>query len=543
MDKLYPPIIGDKIPGFQNDNNSIIVSVPFENNRSVGYSSIYSIVLRLKTVQTDSLVLTCLPKSSDVDGTGRIKESIINETKIVHFSLPTDSETLEKLNYGQFYKIQLAYISMNGGNPPSDWHTNVGYYSNVGMSKYTSEPILTIQGLEVPPTTNTHKYNYVGEYSQKVNSEINDTTEKAYQYRFTITGGSVNVDSGWLLHDSSNDENEYSSYDTWEYLHELPNGNYAIDYFVLSNSGIEYSSNFQVITGGNAPLSGITLNPILNFYDGYIDIFVTSSSVSSDKANTYILRKNEETGEIVRLGKAINDISSSEDQNIKVFRDFTFEQGYHYSYAIWIKNPNTGVYAPYTYCDPIYSDFEDIFLYDGERQLKIRFNPSVSGIHETIPESKQDTIGGKYPIFFRNGNVRYRDFTLNGLISFQMDENRLFSEYGVADQPSRERTYTTALDNSDPPKLHSFVIPTDLVGENFYHERMFREEVLAWLNNGKLKLFRSSSEGIMIVKTMNVNMTPEQIPSRMIYNFSCQMYEAMGHEYEDLVKANIIIRD
>jgi hypothetical protein len=124
-----------------------------------------------------------------------------------------------------------------------------------------------------------------------------------------------------------------------------------------------------------------------------------------------------------------------------------------------------------------------------------------------------------------------------------MDEQRLFSEYGVADQPSRERTYTTGMDDSDPPKLHSFVIPTDLVGENFLHERMFREEALEWLNDGRVKLFRSPSEGNLIIKIMNVNMTPEQVPSRMIYNVSCQAYEAMGHEYEDLVKAKIIERD
>ena len=66
-----------------------------------------------------------------------------------------------------------------------------------------------------------------------------------------------------------------------------------------------------------------------------------------------------------------------------------------------------------------------MFLTDGNgRQLKIRYNPSISAIHETILESKIETIGGKYPFFSRNQSVRYRDFQIGGLISLQMDEQR-----------------------------------------------------------------------------------------------------------------------
>jgi hypothetical protein len=44
-----------------------------------------------------------------------------------------------------------------------------------------------------------------------------------------------------------------------------------------------------------------------------------------------------------------------------------------------------------------------MFLSDKDKQLKISFNPKVSSMKETILETKQDTIGGKYPIFYRNG--------------------------------------------------------------------------------------------------------------------------------------------
>jgi hypothetical protein len=41
-------------------------------------------------------------------------------------------------------------------------------------------------------------------------------------------------------------------------------------------------------------------------------------------------------------------------------------------------------------------------------------------------ESKMDSIGSKYPMVTRNAAVEYRTFPVAGLISFQMDENKLF---------------------------------------------------------------------------------------------------------------------
>jgi len=39
------------------------------------------------------------------------------------------------------------------------------------------------------------------------------------------------------------------------------------------------------------------------------------------------------------------------------------------------------------------ADFEDIFLADGERQIKIKFNPKITKFKTTIPEKKVETIG------------------------------------------------------------------------------------------------------------------------------------------------------
>jgi hypothetical protein len=113
-------------------------------------------------------------------------------------------------------------------------------------------------------------------------------------------------------------------------------------------------------------------------------------------------------------------------------------------------------------------DFEDAFLYDGERQLKIRFNPKISSFKNNILESKVDTIGGKYPFVFRNGNVHYKEFSISGLISLLSDPNEKFLK-GI-----QSENY-----HSQRPSTPSFGTPTNeldtlVTANNMARERKFK---------------------------------------------------------------------
>jgi len=50
----------------------------------------------------------------------------------------------------------------------------------------------------------------------------------------------------------------------------------------------------------------------------------------------------------------------------------------------------------------------------------------MSSYKQTILSSKQDTLGGKYPIIMRNANANYAEFPVGGLITLHMDENQNF---------------------------------------------------------------------------------------------------------------------
>jgi hypothetical protein len=84
------------------------------------------------------------------------------------------------------------------------------------------------------------------------------------------------------------------------------------------------------------------------------------------------------------------------------------------------------LYSTRILSEPASVDFEDMFLFDGERSLKIRFNPKVSSFKTTHLEKKVETIGSKYPFVFRNGAVGYKEFPVEGLISYHMDDNQRF---------------------------------------------------------------------------------------------------------------------
>jgi hypothetical protein len=92
--------------------------------------------------------------------------------------------------------------------------------------------------------------------------------------------------------------------------------------------------------------------------------------------------------------------------------------------------------------------------------LKIKFNPKVSSIKTVLQEAKLETIGSKYPFFFRNGYIEYKELPISGLITYFMDEKNTFS------------------DNS------KIVKTTQLTDKNIYNERVFKLEVFDWLNNG-----------------------------------------------------------
>jgi hypothetical protein len=171
------------------------------------------------------------------------------------------------------------------------------------------------------------------------------------------------------------------------------------------------------------------------------------------------------------------------------------------------------------------ANFEDAYLFDGKRQLRIRFNPKVASFKTVVQEAKKTTLGAKHPYIFRSGAVEYKEFPISGLISYMMDNDEFF------------------LSKSKDLYINDWEDTTDIVDDNILVERLFKLQVLDWLNDGRPKLFKSPQEGNYIVRLMNVSLSPIDSTSRMIHNFNCNATEIADFTSENLIKYGLMDAD
>ena len=230
-----------------------------------------------------------------------------------------------------------------------------------------------------------------------------------------------------------------------------------------------------------------------------------------------------------------------------IVKDVTIEHGRKYKYSLQQYNI-WGLTSSRIYSDIFYANFEDMYLYDGEKLLKIRYNPKIDSFKATLLEQKTDTIGGRFPFITRNGATNYKQFPIGGLISQELDENQMFikRDYGLA---HRHSTSTIGEDkyNAKGELILQRNIPEgatrnfhDFTDENILLEREFKLAVLDWLNDGNPKLFKSPYEGNYIVRLMQNSLSPINELGRLLHNFTSQAYEIAECNYENLVRYGFI---
>lgn len=78
---------------------------------------------------------------------------------------------------------------------------------------------------------------------------------------------------------------------------------------------------------------------------------------------------------------------------------------------------------------------------------------------------------------------------------------------------------------------------------DFIWQRFFRQQVINFLNDGKPKLFRSSTQGNILVYLNNIDFVPNKTLGRTIYEFSAQCTQVAEATIDNLKKYNIIEND
>lgn len=494
MAKLYPPYINGTIPAFYTTNQGTFIKVPFSMNKTVSISEVKTFALKIKTLNGE---LKGIVRASQFDA--------ISEMYVM-FDITSEMSKL-KLIVGSYYKLQLAYID--------NYKEEDGYYSTVGIIKYTTKPTVTIQNLTVGQL-NEHNYDYTGVYSQK----NGDTTEKLYSSYFVFYDDNMNIlhQSDEKLHDNTTDDLRYEAHENYRYAKDFARTSaYYVQFFIKTTNLIELASpKYRIVQQTFITTEHkFDLVAANDFDNGCIILTFQNCNQRVLSGSFSIKRASSVNGWDYEEIQILYLRSVSPDKWI--LRDFNVEQGVHYIYSIQQFN-SSGVYSIKVYSDKIYCDFEDAFLYDGEKQLRIRFNPKVTSFKTTIQEQKTDTIGYQYPFFTRNSHIYYKEFPISGLISYLMDTDDLF----ITKDEINFQGYST-----------------DLTGENIHTERLFKMKVLEWLNNGQPKIFRSPGEGNYLVRLMNVSLSPDDKLNRMLHTFSCNAYEIGKCDIETLSNWNL----
>lgn len=503
MAKLYPPVIEGTIPAFSGTS----IEVPFSMNRAVSTSEISGLVLKIKKINGTVI--------------GTATTSIL--TSPASFSVAGF-----KLAQGEYYKVQLAYVDK--------FTKEIGYFSTVGVVKYTSTPSVFIEGLNAI-TSNSHNYIYTGVYRQAkydtskgiYDTSGYDTTEKLYSSRFYIYDENYNPikDSGEILHSVNGDTSPYEAVDTFEYNDDFElDKSYYIQYEAITSNGMKVSTPRYKLS--QRRLRPMVLNAHLeaksDFETGTVKVYLVDDS--NELASGLFLLSRASSRAPQKWESMKEFTLQSEYASRLLFTDYTVEQGITYKYSLQQYNEH-GVYSERKISEEVIADFEDLFLYDGERQLTVRFNPKVATFKQNRVEQKTETIGSKYPYIIKNGAVNYKELSISGLISYQMDAIEQFMSKDELELPY----------NKHDNKRYNM---RDLITDNIRAERLFKTEVLDWLNNGGIKLYRSPTEGNFIVRLMNVTTSPTDSLGRMLHTFNCSAYEMSEPTYDNLISFGIL---
>ena len=521
MAKLYPPYIENVLPAF--DYKVAMITVPFQLNRAVNRNDFKRLAIIIRTVSTGAI---------------KVDETLSSETIIYNvenncYEAKFDLRNKFQPQIGQFYKIQVAFENFIS--------KEIGYYSMVGIAKCTAEPIISIDQLKVNEV-NQNISTYTGKYSQV--GENKDPTERVYSYQFDVKDiyGKLVATSGECLHNASTDISANQSEDKWtmDLALEL-NKEYNIEYKVKTLNNFEASSvKYRIMEIDSKDLDHLHIDLVAkNIADeGYVEVSLSprNNVIKKIKGHFILMRSSSKNNfqswnEIYRFDM-VNETAAGKH----LWNDFSVEQGITYRYSIQAYNAES-VYSNRLLSKDVVIDFEDCFLYDGEKQLKIRFNPKISSFKRTLLESKVDTLGGKHPFIFRNGRVDYKEFPISGLISLISDPNEFFVK-GVQCADLGPRSGQGANREEDILKVSNS--KTDLTAENYYQERQFKMAALEWLSDGKPKLFRSAAEGNYIVRLMNVSLSPVDALGRMLHNFQCTAYEIADCTFANLEKYGFI---
>lgn len=524
---LYPPMVDTYMPAFLiNSGDSVkdTCRVYFSLSLYNTASDIANVQVIISDQNTNVSVLNTSRYPTGIMLT-TLKTDLTKASRDRYYIdiTPSDIEG-ETFEINKYYKVQLRFTSQDAAEVDLAFPQAIDYWLNAkkNLSEFSewstvclvrgiSVPILKIVGLDAN-ADETILTSTLIDIVGKLNFSDSAETDylKYYYIKLYDSDKNIVVDSGAIYTDNYVSINEIN----YAITHALKDGeNYTLEIsFTTYNLYTEVNNFvFTILENGIEKIEG-TIVAIPEEENGRIGIQITGNSMETFLGNITIRRASSKDD--FSIWEDVNTFTLKEGSYLNaLWYDYTVESGVWYKYGMQ-KRDSIGTRGVITTIkEPVMIMFEDIFLNAGGEQLKIKYNPNVASMKQVIMESKVETIGSKYPFIKRNAYTNYKQFPISGLISYFMDDNNVFT--------SKDKIFKDSLDLYETYNWDNRI--TDY--NNHILEREFRNKVSDFLHANNIKLFRSLTEGNILIKLMDINFTPEQGLGRYIYSFTATACE------------------
>ena len=538
---LYPPVVDTYMPAFligSGDSLKDTCRVYFSLSLYNSDSDIANVQVIVSDQDTNMSVLNTERYPTGIMLTP-LRTDLTKASKDRYYIDITPADIEEgTFQINKYYKVQLRFTSKDAAAVDLATPQAIDYWLNskANLSQFSEwSTVCLVRGISVPRLNivgldqnadetilTSTLVDIVGKISF-TNSEETDFL-KSYQIKIYDSFGALIIDSGLIHTDNYRAINELN----YAINHSLKDGDVYKLQVIFTTYNLYSEMNeyvFTILENGIEKIEG-TITAIPEEENGRIGIRIVGNSMETFLGNITIRRASSKDD--FNIWEDVTTFTLKEGSYLDtLWYDYTVESGVWYKYGMQ-KRDSIGTRGVITTIkDPVMIMFEDMFLNAEGKQLKIKYNSNISSMKQVVMDSKVDTIGSKYPFIKRNAYTNYKQFPISGLITFFTDDNNIFT--------SKEEIFKDSLEIYEEYNWENRI--TDY--NDYVLERSFREKVSDFLYKHNVKLFRSLTEGNILVKLMDINLTPEQGLGRYIYSFSCTAYEIDECTLENISKYGI----
>ena len=186
------------------------------------------------------------------------------------------------------------------------------------------------------------------------------------------------------------------------------------------------------------------------------------------------------------------------------------------------------------------------YIADADIKFDIKYNLNISNFKYVTIDNITNTLGGRYPVFRRNGDTFYRQFTLGGMICLDYvpheesptDSRGNNTNTGAVEKLKRLNNTVASIQVRSSAKqisYHSGVTAQD----QYQRERDFRQALVPYLYNGRPKIIYTPQEGSILGVLTNITLTPDMKIAGQAYTFSATVTELCVDTNDNRNKYNI----